>query len=248
MRPLVVANWKMKLSPRESVALAQDVLRTLKTKAEVVLCPSHVSLLPVAETIAGTEFLLGAQDVFWEAHGAFTGEVSPNELKEAGCKFVIVGHSERRQNLGETDQMVHRKTESVLNSDMTPIICVGETFQQRQDNEHHHIIMSQVAVAINGLTLSSGQRLVVAYEPVWVIGTGQAIRPEQAAEMHQLIRQALFDTFPLGVVDKQIQIIYGGSVDSRNVADFTKLQYTNGVLVGTASLTADSFAHLAKNA
>jgi len=238
----------MKLNPRESVALAQDILRTLKTKAEVVLCPSYVSLLPVAEIISGTGVLLGAQDVFWEAHGAFTGEVSPDELKEAGCTFVIVGHSERRQNLSETDEMVHRKTEVALHSGLIPIVCVGETFQQRQDNEHHHVIISQVAAAMNGLELKNDQRLVVAYEPVWVIGTGQAIRPEQAAEMHQLIRQALLDTFPLGAVDKQIQIIYGGSVDSRNVADFTKLQYTNGVLVGTASLTADGFASVAKNA
>ena len=171
-----------------------------------------------------------------------------DELKEAGCTFVIVGHSERRQNLSETDEMVHRKTEVALHSGLIPIVCVGETFQQRQDNEHHHVIISQVAAAMNGLELKNDQRLVVAYEPVWVIGTGQAIRPEQAAEMHQLIRQALLDTFPLGAVDKQIQIIYGGSVDSRNVADFTKLQYTNGVLVGTASLTADGFASVAKNA
>jgi len=246
-KPIVIANWKMKLGLSESVALAKAVRRIGSKDIELVICPSFISLTEAAKVLKGSQIKLGAQDCFWEAEGAFTGEVSAGYLKEVGGEFVILGHSERRQYLGETDGMVHRKVKMALMANLIPILCVGETFDQRQQGATDYVLIQQVTKALEGAPVGLEQRLIIAYEPVWVIGSGQAINPEQAATAHQVIRQTLFDLFPASLVKSNFAVIYGGSVDGANVASFTGLDNTAGVLVGGASLKIDKFTAIIKN-
>jgi triosephosphate isomerase (TIM) len=243
---IVIANWKMKLGAQQATALASAVQPMGLTGPEIVICPSFVHLARVADILKKGKVRLGAQDVFWEAAGAFTGEVSAAQLKELGCQYVIIGHSERRAHLAETDEMVHRKTKAAVAAGLTPIICVGETFEERQKGGQDYVLIHQVSKALEGINLDA-QPVIVAYEPVWVIGSGHAIEPADAQSAHQVIRQTLIDLFPLSVVDNQVRIIYGGSVDSSNVAQFTGLEHTTGVLVGGASLNAQNFAALISN-
>ena len=247
-KPIIIANWKMKLGLPESVDLAKAVKKKVSRKDEVVICPSFVSLTEVAKVLKNSNIKLGAQDCFWEAQGAFTGEVSASYLKEAGCEFVILGHSERRKYLNETDEMVHRKVAMALSAGLVPIVCVGETFEQRQDGATDYILIQQTTRAFEGAKVGFNQRAIIAYEPVWVIGTGQAINPDQAENAHQVIRQTLFDLFPESLVKNNFRIIYGGSVDAGNISRFTGLENTSGVLVGAASLNADDFAELLRSA
>jgi triosephosphate isomerase len=213
----------------------------------VVLCPSFVSLGEVGKILKGTKIKLGAQDCFWESQGAYTGEVSATYLREIGCEYVILGHSERRKYLNETDEMVHQKVRMALSAGLTPIVCVGETFSQRQEGAKDYILIQQTTKALEGINLGLEKKIIIAYEPVWVIGTGQAISPSEAESAHQVIRQALLDIFPELMVEKSFRIIYGGSVDSINVKNFVCLKNTSGVLVGGASLDAGEFIQLIKN-
>ncbi len=247
-KPMIIANWKMKLGVSESVSLAQALKNISVSNSEVVVCPSFVSLTEVAKVLQGSQVKLGGQDCFWESSGSYTGEVSARYLREAGCQFVILGHSERRQYLGETNEMIHQKVKMAVLAGLTPIICVGETFDQRQNGAKDYVIIEQTIKALEGLAVGVSQRVLIAYEPVWVIGSGQAIAPEEAASSHQVIRQSLFDLFSDSIVKNNFSIIYGGSVDSQNVADFTKLDNTAGVLVGAASLDAIEFKSIIENA
>lgn len=244
MSKIVIANWKMKLGLKESQALAAAIKKIPARTVEVVVCPSFLSLVTVGEALKRSGLKLGAQDCFWEARGAYTGAVSPETLREAGCQFVIVGHSERRQYCQETDEMVHRKVKAALGAGLIPIVCVGETFEQRQEGHQDYVLIQQTTRALEGITFTDDDQLIVAYEPVWVIGTGQAISPDQALSAHQVIRQTLFDLFPLSAVRENIRIVYGGSVDSDNVTDFVGLEHTDGVLVGAASLQPTAFAEI----
>jgi len=244
-KPLIIANWKMKLSVKQSVVLAKELKNRLKTKAEIVLCPTFTSLALVSKEIDKSQIKLGGQDCFWELTGAFTGEVSPLELEELGCQYVIIGHSERRQNLSETDQQIHQKLKAVIQTKMTPIICVGETFDQRQQGISDHVIIQQLHSALDGIILGQNQQLIVAYEPVWVIGTGQAINSQDAEAMHQVIYQTLLDILAEQEIDGRVRIIYGGSVDAGNISEFVGLKNTSGVLVGSASIKAEEFIGLA---
>ena len=245
-KKIVVANWKMKLDLKQSLTLA-SALKSLKIPGrEVVVCPAFVHLLPVGEILKNSAVSLGAQDAFWETAGAFTGEVSPAQLREIGCQYVIVGHSERRQNLGETDEMVHKKIKAVVAAGLTPILCVGETLAERRQGGQNYVLISQVTKALEGISLNE-QQVVVAYEPVWVIGSGQAIAPEQAALAHQVIRQTLIDLFPAALIKSNFRIIYGGSIEPDNVAAFTRLEHTAGVLVGGASLALEEFVAIINN-
>ena len=247
-KSLIIANWKMKLGLNQALDLAKSLKAVEALGKEIVICPSFASLFPVSQVLKNTELKLGAQDIFWEASGAYTGEVSASELRDVGCQFVIIGHSERRKYLGETDEIVHKKVKAALAADLVPIICVGETFDQRQAGAADYVLIQQVTKALEGIDLRPDQPVVVAYEPVWVIGTGQAIDPPQAGHVHQVIRQTLIDLFPLELVKNSFRIIYGGSVDRSNVSDFTNLENTSGVLVGNASLEAAEFIDLIKNA
>lgn len=247
--PLVVANWKMNLKAKDRKKLVSEVIRGLRSvkDVEVVLCPSFISLQEVGAMIRKTKLKLGAQDVFWEEKGAYTGEVSPLMLEETNCEYVIIGHSERRKYLNETDEMVHRKLGTALEEGLTPILCVGETFEERQEGSKDYVIIRQLSGALEGIEMAKDQQLVVAYEPVWVIGSGQAVNPEEAGMVKDLIRQTLLDLFPLDIVENNIRIIYGGSVDHTNVRPFLEEARLRGVLVGGASLEASEFINIVKS-
>ncbi len=250
VKPLVIANWKMNLSIRQSVSLARALVTGLAPRrghlaAEVVLCPSFPALAAVAGVLKGKPLTLGAQNVFWKAKGPYTGEVSAEVLKELGVRYVMVGHSERRQYLRETDAMVQQKVAAVLQAGLTPVVCVGETFAERQIGQKDVVIDRQVTAALKGLTLEPDDHLVVAYEPVWVIGSGQAVEPEEAMATAKVIRQALIDVWPERAWQSQVRIIYGGSVDSSNIKTFLGGELT-GVLVGGASLEAKTLLALVR--
>jgi len=252
MKRYLIANWKMQLTEAESAKLAADIVKRIAPQAAAakdftaVLCPSHLAMDEVSDAVRGTGVALGGQDTFWEDKGAYTGEISPMTLKENGCSYCIVGHSERRTHLGETDAMVHRKTAALLRRDINPIICVGETKAERDAGKRDSVIIGQVRAALDGLRPVGTQVVIIAYEPVWVIGTGQAVEPGDAAEAHNLIRETLLEMMPADVVERQCSVIYGGSVDSKNLASFLKMPVIEGALVGGASLNADEFVRMSE--
>lgn len=246
-KPIIIANWKMRLGVPESKELAQEVKKGATKKSEIVLCPSFVSLTEVANILKQSDVKLGAQDCFWESHGSFTGEVSASYLREAGVEFVILGHSERRKYLAETDEMVHKKVKMALAANLVPIVCVGETFEQRQQGAQDYILIQQTTKALDGVEINPDQRMIIAYEPIWVIGTGQAINPDQAALAEQVIRQTLLDLFPPTIVEENFSVIYGGSIDATNASSFMALEENHGFLVGGASLKAADFLAIIKN-
>lgn len=248
----VIANWKMQLLNKEAVDLANllkhENIKALKQNIELILCPSFTALASVAETIKKSDIKLGAQNVFYHEKGQYTGEVSSCQLKELGVEYVIVGHSERRQHLKENDEDVNRKVNLCLDYGLTPIICVGETFEERQMGKTDLVLIRQVSRALEdvGVDKLNKKSIVVAYEPVWVIGTGQAIQAADAEHVAQVIRQALLEFFPQEIIKKKITVIYGGSVDSSNVREFIKPGLLDGVLVGGASLSIDKFSAIIK--
>lgn len=252
MRRYLIANWKMQLNEADSASLAADIVKRIASQVAgsqsltAVLCPSHLAMGEVEDAVRGTDVALGGQDVFWEDKGAYTGEISPVTLKEYGCTYCIVGHSERRQYLGETDEMVHRKAAALLRHGINPIVCVGETKEEREAGKRDSVVISQVRGALEGLRPVGNQSVIVAYEPVWVIGTGQAVDPGDAAEAHSLIRETLMEMLPADVVERQCFVIYGGSVDSRNLAGFLEVPVIEGALIGGASLKAEEFARMAE--
>jgi triosephosphate isomerase len=252
-KKIFVANWKMNLTVAETEDLTEKLSQGLRSlaneKTEIILCPAfpaldNLSLILQKENPA--DLKIGAQDVFWEEKGAFTGEVSVKMLKEADCRYVIVGHSERRKNLGETDEMVNKKVKILLENDLTPIVCVGETFEERQKGIRDVRVAAETTAAMEGVELFGNKKIIIAYEPVWVIGTGQAVEPEDAEHSHRMIREALLEIFPTDVIEKHFQIIYGGSVDSKNIKDFTDRENIDGVLVGGASLKFEEFVKMIK--
>lgn len=254
-RKIIIANWKMRPNFNESHNLVKTVLKYIKkskkrakiAKLDIVLCPSFTSLSAVPKMSKFKmlrNVFLGAQDCFWEKKGEFTGEISPAWLKDAGCKYVIIGHSERRQNLDETDKMIHKKTKAALSTGLIPIICVGETLEQRQRRLKDYVVLEQVSQALSGITLEKKQKIIIAYEPVWVIGSGHAITSEQAEYMSKIIYQRMIDLFPVPIVEKNIRVIYGGSVDHNNVKSFVDQDTIDGALIGGASLKAKEFINI----
>jgi triosephosphate isomerase len=253
MTRYIIGNWKMQLNEPASKELAAEVVRLWSAQGgggdtAVVICPSHDALDAVGEIIKGTNVAMGAQDTFWEDKGAYTGEISPKTLKELGCTYCIVGHSERRQYLGETDEMVRRKVEALLRHDLRPVICVGETREEREAGKRDAVVIGQVRAALQGLRPVGSQRIIVAYEPRWVIGTGKAVSPEDAASMHYLIQETLSDLFPRDVVEHQCGVIYGGSVDASNIRNFLAVEVIDGALIGGAALKAKDFVAMAEAA
>lgn len=242
--PLIIANWKMKLSPSEALALAKKVAKaSAKFKgAEVALCPSFTELGAVSEIIRGSGIQLGAQDCFWEEQGAFTGEVSVRQLLAHGATTVLVGHSERRSSLNESSEMIHKKIRLLLSVGLRPVLCVGEQFDDRAEGQKEVVLLKQLHDALGGLWLTDACQLVVAYEPVWVIGSGQDIDPNEIEHTHQVIEQSLYDLFSREAVDEHVKIIYGGSVDPENAGRYMRNPSVDGVLVGTASLDATQFS------
>lgn len=247
MRPTVVANWKMQLGLAESVKAGTELHRQISAtqpEATVVVCPSFVALPYFHEPFADGRIQLGAQDLFWSDKGAFTGEVSPLTLQETGARYVIIGHSERR-HLGETDTDVARKTLAALAHSLMPIICVGETGQQRTENRHEVTVQSQLkAVFRSTPPPTRGQVIYIAYEPVWAIGTGEPADPDTAESMRELIRQTLIDLIPAALVESSFRILYGGSVNVKNVPNYVRTGRYDGALVGGASLDPNEFTQL----
>jgi len=254
----LIANWKMNLGISASLSLTREMKSNLlKARVasflEFVICPTYPALLSVKEALGNMPIKLGAQDVFWAESGAYTGEVSASTLKELGVKYVIIGHSERRQYLKESNKMVNQKVKTVLFNDLIPIICVGETFEERREGLKDSIITNQVVASLSEIILKPTQQIIIAYEPVWVIGSGQAVSPEEAEHTHLVIRQALFDLayenhWPEidSLIKQNIWLIYGGSVNEANVKDFLEKKAVEGLLVGTASLDAHKLFNLIK--
>jgi triosephosphate isomerase len=238
---IIAGNWKMHKTHTDALALARGVAAGVRGSGrEVVICPPFTSLAAASEGLAGSSVTLGAQNVYWEEAGAFTGEISAPMLAALGCRYVIVGHSERRQYFGETDSTVALRLQAVTKSGMIPILCVGETLDQHRRNETEAIVRAQLDGGLEGWKGEDPAGLVIAYEPVWAIGTGVTASREQAQEMHAKIRAHLSASrgqpFSLGV-----RILYGGSVKPDNASDLLASPDIDGALVGGASLKADSF-------
>jgi len=247
--PLIAGNWKMYKTASEAVVLASAVLKELSTPdgIEVVVCPPFTALAAVAQVIAESSVGLGAQDLHWAKDGAYTGEVSAEMLWDIGCRYVIVGHSERRQYFGETDEAVNKKSLAALAGGLTPIICIGETLSERETGRAHDVVEAQVKGALLGFTPEQVRALTVAYEPVWAIGTGKTATPGQAEEMHAHVRMAIAGLFGAGVA-QGVRVLYGGSVKAENARELLRRSEIDGALVGGASLQADSFASIARAA
>ncbi len=241
-RPLIAANWKMHMTLDEASALAEDIVEGCRDirDADIVLAPPFTALAKVRKEVRESSIRLGAQDLYWEEKGAFTGEVSPVMLKDAGCDYVIVAHSERRQLFGETDKCANRKVLAALTHELIPILCVGETDAERDRGVTYVVVDRQVKEALKDVAETQLETIVVAYEPIWAIGTGRTATPAQAEEVHQSIRGQLAKLFSADAAD-QVRILYGGSVKPDNVDDLMAEADIDGALVGGASLKADSF-------
>jgi len=245
-RPLLAGNWKMYKTAAEAGRLAREVRAGLKdalTSRDVVLGPPATALVAVAEAVAGSGIGVAAQNMHHEVEGAFTGEISPVMLKDAGCSHVILGHSERRQLFGETDEGVARKAQAAFVHGLTPIVCVGETLAERESSRTMEVVERQTERALRGLTADQVAALVIAYEPVWAIGTGKVATPAQAQEVHAFIRR-LLDRSHGEPAAAALRILYGGSVKPDNIASLMAQADIDGALVGGASLKADSFLQI----
>jgi triosephosphate isomerase len=247
--PLVAGNWKM----NKTVAEARGLVSAMSTKlreisnVDKVLCPPFIAIPALAEMLGGSGIGLGAQNMHWEEKGAFTGEVSPGMVKEF-CQYVIVGHSERRTYFGETDESVNKKFHAALKMGITPIVCVGETLEQYESGSTSEVVRRQVRVGLAGIDSASAAQIVVAYEPVWAIGTGKASSGENADFVHhQVIRPALSELFGAQAADA-IRILYGGSVTAANASEFFAFADIDGALVGGASLKPEEFVAITKAA
>ena len=246
---LVAGNWKMYTDLAAAVKLASEVDRALEGAPDTVnvaVCPPFISLEAVAEVVRDSSLRLGAQNMHEEDEGAFTGEVSAPMLVSVGCEYVILGHSERRTHFGETDEGVGRKIRAAMGHGLIPILCVGETLEERDRGDEHTVVERQLRAALQGVDLSDSEGLVVAYEPVWAIGTGRTASPEQAQEMHAHIRTLLGSL--LGEEGEAVQLLYGGSVKPSNADELFRQPDLDGGLIGGASLEAESFAAIARAA
>lgn len=244
-KPLIVGNWKMNKTVSEAIEFVKILKNTISdvTNIEILICPPFTALHAVNNETRGSNISLGAQNLFWESKGAFTGEISPTMIKDIGCSYVIIGHSERRQYFAETNKIINKKIKTAFVTTLIPILCVGETFKEREDNVAFKIIEKQVRESLCGLTLEQASSIVIAYEPVWAIGTGETSSPEQAQEMHCFIRKIYEKIYGKNVADK-VRILYGGSINPNNVLDLMKKPDINGGLVGGASLKVESFIKL----
>jgi len=241
--PVIAGNWKLFKTIAESVALVNELKPLVANShgVEIVVAPVFTALSRVSDAVAGSDIKVAAQDCYWEEEGAFTGEVAPKLLKDAGCSHVIIGHSERRQYFGETDLTVNKKTGAAIAAGLTAIVCVGESLAERESDQTFSVIETQVQGGLGGLAADSFTQVVIAYEPVWAIGTGKTASDDQAQEVHAFIRQLIVRMFDQSVADA-VRILYGGSVKPDNVKLLMAQPDIDGALVGGASLKAESFA------
>lgn len=247
-KPFIAGNWKM----HHILGTAQLEVEKLHkavagiTGIDIAVCPPFIFLDRLAKILAGSNIMLGAQNVFWEEKGAFTGEISPGMIKDAGCKWVIIGHSERRQYFGETDETVSKRIAAALNAGLNVIMCCGESLQQREAGEMEKVVRQQLDGGLQGLKNDDMKKIVIAYEPVWAIGTGKTATVQQAQDMHAFIRGWLVKAFG-AEIGQATRIQYGGSVKPDNIGELMSAPDIDGALVGGASLTADSFSQIIIN-
>ena len=248
-RPLVAGNWKLHTTLEAARALAEGVAHGVAAdaKAEVCVAPPFTALTTVRDAVAGSPVALAAQDTYWEDEGAFTGQVSASQLKDVGCTLVIVGHSERRQLFGDRDEDVRRKLGAVLRHGMTPIVCVGETLEQREAGQTLDHVLGQVDAALEGLDDEALARLVVAYEPIWAIGTGRTAQPQDAQEVHGAIRKRVGERASK-MLAEGMRLLYGGSVKPGNARELMAQTDVDGALVGGASLDTEAFCAIVRAA
>ena len=243
-RPIIAGNWKMHKTPDEAAAMIKELAPLVKdTDVEVVICAPFTALQAVKEAAAGTNIKVGAQNMHWEEKGAFTGEVSPVMLNALGIEYVIIGHSERREYFAETDETVNKKVHSAFAHGLTPIVCVGETLAQREEGVTRTLVEGQTRAALQGLSLENVKNCVIAYEPIWAIGTGKTATSEDANEVIGYIRNTIADMFGKEAADA-IRIQYGGSMKPENAAELMAMPEIDGGLVGGASLKAADFAKI----
>ena len=245
MRKKVIAgNWKMNMLPNEAINFIQEIVPLIKdTKNEVILCVPYTDLFYVLLNVQETNIKVGAQNVHWEENGAYTGEISPKMLKSIGVEYVIIGHSERRQYFNETDETVNKKVKSALNYGLKPIICVGETLEQRENGETKKIITTQTRLALEGIEKEKMKDIIIAYEPIWAIGTGKTATVEDANESIKAIRKEIEEIYDSNISNEVI-IQYGGSVKSTNAKELFTASNIDGGLVGGASLKPEEFAKI----
>lgn len=246
-KPIIAGNWKMHKTVLEAVSLVEDLKPLVKgvTDVEVVVCPTFTALHAVSQAIQGSNIVLGAQNMHWEDQGAFTGEISPVMLKDIGCQYVILGHSERRQYFGETNELVNKKVFAAFKHELTPIVCVGELLEEREAGKTKEIVEQQTRASLANLSPAQVKEIVVAYEPVWAIGTGKTASSADAQAVIGEIRQVLADMYGQNLAD-QVRIQYGGSVKADNSSELMGQPDIDGALVGGAALEAKSFAGIIK--
>jgi triosephosphate isomerase len=244
-RPLIAGNWKMYKTCSEAVEAAGQLVKlvAMTSDIDVMIAPQFTALAPVSDVVRGSHVSLGAQNLFWETEGAYTGEISPAMLVSVGCEYVIIGHSERRQYFDETDETVNKKIKAAIKNDLIPVLCVGESEKERESKETFSVLDKQVKKGIEGFASDDLETLVIAYEPVWAIGTGKTASTDQAQEAHQFLRSVLEKSFG-NMLAKSIRILYGGSVKSNNIAELMAMSDIDGALVGGASLDPETFSKI----
>jgi triosephosphate isomerase len=247
---VIAGNWKMNKNVRQTEELISAIKKGMDFElknVKVIVCPPATSLETAGRLLGGTSIGLGAQNMYHEDEGAFTGEVSPGMLKSVGCQYVILGHSERRQYFKETDEFINKKVKKALASGLIPIVCVGETLEEREKNVTNDVVTKQVKGVLSGVSSADVEKVILAYEPVWAIGTGRTATPAQAEEVHALIRALLGTLYGQSVADR-IVVQYGGSVKPENASELLSQSDIDGALVGGACLKADSFIPIIKAA
>ncbi len=243
-RLLIAGNWKMNLNRTMAIDLAGEFATAdLPTEVDVCICPPYVYLDAVGIRIHGTRIQLGSQDVYFEPPGAFTGEISTSMLSDVGCDFVILGHSERRNVIGESNELINRKVKAVLNAKLTPILCLGELLEQREAGKTLDVVQNQFDGSLAGISAEQMARIVLAYEPVWAIGTGKTATPEQAQEVHSDLRKIMAKCYNSAIA-QDVRILYGGSVKPSNASELLSQADIDGALVGGASLDSDGFLQI----
>ncbi len=248
-KPLIAANWKLNNTVPDALKFIAAFTADLKSAGgvDVVIAPPFTALYALGETMAGTEFKLAAQNMYWEDTGAYTGEISGPMLKDVGCAYVIIGHSERRQIFGDTNASVNKKLMAATRNDLDPIMCVGETLDEREGNRTWDVIGAQLKEGLKGIDLAALKNFVIAYEPIWAIGTGKTATPDQAQEVHGLIRSHLKDAYGMETAERT-RLLYGGSVKPSNSRELLGKPDIDGALVGGASLDPQQFAAIARSA
>ena len=245
-KKFIAGNWKMNMTATEAKSLVLELVSLIKgCDCDIVICPPAIDIPVVWGLVSSTNIMLGAQNIHWEKSGAYTGEISADMLTEFGVKYSIIGHSERRAYFGETDETVNKRAKAALQNCITPIICVGESLSQRESGETNCFVTGQIKAALNNMTKDEVQKIIIAYEPIWAIGTGKTATSTEANETIGVIRKAIADIFDCDTANA-VRILYGGSMNDKNAQELLSMPEIDGGLIGGASLKSDKFAAICK--